>query len=99
MVRVAKWLAFTFLLNALFSANVHANTIHAASCSSSDVQTAINSASNGDSVVVPSGSCTWASQVTVSAAVTLEGQTVCSGSGDPRGGTSGVVTCTDSTNI
>ncbi len=36
-----------------------AATINAASCSQADVQAAINSASNGDTVVVPAGSCIW----------------------------------------
>ena len=36
-----------------------ANTITANSCSSSDVSSAINSAANGDTVVIPNGSCTW----------------------------------------
>jgi len=43
-----------------------ASTIKAASCSQSDVQTAINSASTGDIVIVP-GPCTaaWSSTVTI----------------------------------
>jgi hypothetical protein len=35
------------------------------SCSQSDVQTAINSASNGDTVRVPSGSCDWTKTVSI----------------------------------
>src|SRR4029077_1554875 len=44
----------------------HASTIKAASCSQSDVQTAINSASTGDIVIVP-GPCTaaWSSTVAI----------------------------------
>jgi len=41
-----------------------ANTL-AASCSSTDVQTAVNSAKDGDIVLVPPGHCTWSSRVTV----------------------------------
>jgi hypothetical protein len=41
-------------------------TIAAADCSSKAVQSAINRASNGDTVTVPAGTCTWRSQVTVS---------------------------------
>jgi hypothetical protein len=49
-----------FPLILLCSANcAHANTINAASCTDADVQAAINSASNGDTVVVPAGNCTW----------------------------------------
>jgi len=39
--------------------------INASSCSRSDVQSAINSAADGDRVLVPSGSCVWSSQITV----------------------------------
>jgi len=42
-----------------------AATVAAASCSSSDVQAAINSALSGDTVAVPGGTCTWASAVTI----------------------------------
>ncbi len=52
-----------------------AATITAASCSQSDVQTAINSANSGDTVLVP-GPCspTWSSYVTVTTGITLSGQ-------------------------
>ena len=43
-----------------------ATTINAASCSQSAVQTAINSAVGGDTVVVPIGSCTWTASVSIS---------------------------------
>jgi hypothetical protein len=69
----------------------HAATINAPSCSSTDVQTAINSANNGDTVVVPSGACTWASPVNISSkGVTLQGATTCSGT---------PLTCADNTKI
>lgn len=43
-----------------------AQTINAASCNTSDVQTAINTATEGQTVTIPSGTCTWTSGVTVS---------------------------------
>ncbi|MEM2979191.1 MAG: dickkopf-related protein [Methanomassiliicoccales archaeon] len=43
--------------------NVRAATVQANSCSSSDVQTAINAAKNNDIVLVPAGNCTWTSSV------------------------------------
>ncbi|MGC1361822.1 MAG: hypothetical protein WA826_11650, partial [Silvibacterium sp.] len=52
----------------------------AASCSASDVQTAINSASDGDTVLVPNATCssgtpaTWTSGITVSKGIYLNGQ-------------------------
>lgn len=55
-------------------------TINAASCAASDVQAAINSASNGDTVVLPScpasQNVTWTSVVTISKNITLQGQGV-----------------------
>jgi len=58
------------LLLAAFStvlySTTQAKTITALSCSEKDVQAAIHSASNGDTVKVPPGSCTWTSTVTIS---------------------------------
>ena len=48
-----------FLCNFIYIFNVNAATINATSCSQNDVQTAINSASDGDTVIVPAGICTW----------------------------------------
>ncbi|MGA7784745.1 MAG: hypothetical protein WB997_08900 [Candidatus Acidiferrales bacterium] len=48
-----------------------ANTITAASCSQTDVQNAINSASEGDTVVVPGGTCSWGGSVTIPNSVGL----------------------------
>ncbi len=54
-----------------------AATINAASCSQSAVQSAINSASNGDTVFVPAGSCSWSSNVNIGTkAITLQGSGV-----------------------
>ncbi len=51
--------------------------VTAASCSSADVQAAVNSASDGYTVRVPAGSCTWTSGITVSSAITLRGASDC----------------------
>lgn len=63
-------IAFIILLSTIVGAQ--AATIYASSCSSSDVQNAINSANRGDIVVV-SGSCTWTSYISISKAITLSG--------------------------
>jgi hypothetical protein len=47
----------------LLGACARASTIHALSCSQSDVQTAINAAQDGDTVRVPAGSSSWTSGV------------------------------------
>jgi hypothetical protein len=50
-----------FLCN--FISEAEAATINAASCSRSHVQSAINSASDGDTVVVPAGTASWTNSV------------------------------------
>jgi hypothetical protein len=40
--------------------------VNAATCNSSDVQTAINNATEGQTVSIPKGTCTWSSGVTIS---------------------------------
>jgi hypothetical protein len=58
------WLCLTILLVA--PAGARAATIPAASCSSVHVQAAITAALDGDVVVIPSGSCSWTTGVTIS---------------------------------
>jgi len=87
---IAKWLLIGFLLGVFFSPMAKGNSINASSCSSTDVQTAISSASSGDTVMVPSGSCTWSSTVHLANGVSLQGQTTCTGS---------PLTCKDNTVI
>jgi hypothetical protein len=70
-------LQFTFMVLAitiLLISNVSAATVNATSCSQSHVQTAVNSASNGDIVSIPAGSCTWSGSVNWSNKnITLQG--------------------------
>ena len=47
--------------------------INSASCSQAAVQSAIDAAQNGDTVVIPAGSCTWNSQVSISKGITIQG--------------------------
>jgi len=56
-----------------FSGISDAATINASSCSESDVQSAVNAASNGDIVQVPSGHCTWNSTLILTRGITLTG--------------------------
>lgn len=57
----------------LLSGNSNAATITATSCSYSDVSAAVSSASPGDTVQVPAGSCTWSSTLTLNKGVNLTG--------------------------
>ncbi len=65
---------FIFIHLALISTG-QAGTITAASCSQQNVQTAISAAVAGDTVAVPTGTCTWTSQISwmAPANVTLRG--------------------------
>ena len=65
----------TALLLLTLTSHAGAATVQASNCSNAAVQTAINSASNGDTVVIPAGSCTWTGTVTVPATkgITLQG--------------------------
>ena len=71
MNRIIKWFLFAFLVFACFNTEAQAQ-VNAASCSQSDVQNAINSASAGQTVNVPAGSCNWTS-LNLAKAITLSG--------------------------
>lgn len=67
------------------------------SCAQSAVQTAITAANSGDTIALPAcSSTTWSTPVTLSKAVTLQGQTSCTGGGGTAGST---VSCTNNTTI
>jgi hypothetical protein len=67
-------LALAIMGSSPWVSEVNAATISARSCSAADVQSAINSASNGDTVVVPTGNATWSSVVNIGTkAITLQG--------------------------
>lgn len=65
---VMLMLASSFFISTAYSA-----TINAASCSVADITTAIASASNGDIVNVPSGSCNWSTTLTLNKSINLIG--------------------------
>ncbi|MGO8817315.1 MAG: hypothetical protein ACLQVG_21935, partial [Terriglobia bacterium] len=65
MTGIIKGALFTLLLGTLSSVASYGTTRPAASCSTSDVQTAINSAAEGDTVTIPAGTCTWTAGVTI----------------------------------
>jgi hypothetical protein len=58
----------------LTASHAGAMTHPAVSCSVADVQTAVAAATDGDTVVIPGGSCTWMSAVTISKGITLDAQ-------------------------
>jgi hypothetical protein len=95
-----KWLSvILFSILALF--RVQAQTINAASCNASDVQSALNSVTSSTTTVnIPAGTCTWTTgdSLTVpsgSTTLTIQGQTSIAGTCGPGGS----CTSTDSTVI
>ena len=80
MTRFARRLLLTiaFLLASLVGREAHAATINAASCSEPDVQNALTSAHNGDTVTIPAGTCTW----TTALSYTLSGSIAIIGAGN-----------------
>jgi hypothetical protein len=42
-------------------------------CSASSFQTSVNASSDGDTVILPAGSCTWSIQVNINKAITVQG--------------------------
>ncbi len=68
--------SFYATLSANADTSKHPTVITAASCSMADIQAAINTSVNGDTIIVKGGSCTWASgTVTISSAhqIVLDG--------------------------
>ena len=74
MVKTSKFLAVMLVI--LWARSASGNTISAATCNTNDVQAAINSANDGDVVVIPSGSCTWTSGITTTKQIHITAQTV-----------------------
>jgi hypothetical protein len=67
----------SFLTVLFFAASgaTQAATIYPADPSYASVQTAVNSALDGDTVVIPAGTATWSSTLTITNGITLQGQT------------------------
>ena len=66
-------LLFIGILLFAFCQNGGATTYVADSCSDTHVQAAIDLTSNGDTVTVPAGSCTWTTRVNITTGITLQG--------------------------
>ena len=75
MTKIIKWVLFALVLGTLFGGEAKASTLTAASCNVSDVLSAINSAKDGDTVIIPNGSCSWSSGISTAKQITLQGAT------------------------
>jgi len=69
---MAKYLLLTFILGAFLVSEAQASIIAAATCSQTDVTTAMGAANVGDTVAVPAGACSW-SGLSLNKALTLQG--------------------------
>jgi len=74
MRRMSWWVVIGFSALCVFDAHpLRAATITAANCSNSAVGTAVANASTGDTVLIPAGDCTWATQLTITKGISLLG--------------------------
>jgi len=74
MGRIIKSIIIGLLFTAFFGTAARSQTINAASCNSSDVQSAINTATEGETVAIPAGTCNWTSGVSIKGkGITLQG--------------------------
>ncbi len=103
MTRTVKAILLVLLSCILCGVGAEANTVTANSCSTSDVQAAVNQTSNGDMVTIPGGSATWNTTVTISSShqISLNGGgcTVTWGSGGGLSVTAGTANNTEVTNF
>src|SRR5271163_24431 len=85
VTRTIKWIVLTSFLCALFGTKVQAQgTFTAASCNLSDVNAVVNGPTHvaiaGDTIIIPSGTCTWGSNsasdspLSITVDITLQGQ-------------------------
>lgn len=103
MLRIMTWWCLGLcLLIAASGSTLRAQTINAAGCDPSSVQNALNSVNQASAaVVIPSGTCTWTTQVSYSIPanvtnLTIQGQTTVNCTGTP-GTSSYACTPTDNT--
>jgi hypothetical protein len=69
-----KKVVFLGILICFWQASASATTRTAASCSVADIQTQVNLSTDGDTVLVPGGSSTWTTTLTINVGLTLNGQ-------------------------
>jgi hypothetical protein len=65
--------ALLFTASLLCATPAVGGTLTALSCSHADVNASVSAAASGDTVVVPTGNCSWTSGLTISKSITLAG--------------------------
>jgi len=73
-VRSRFYSLFLILCSLVFASNAFTATINASGNSLAAVQTAVNSASEGDAVVIPPGTVQWSGTLSITKKITLSGQ-------------------------
>src|ERR1043166_577146 len=73
MTKAIRCCVVSVFLSLAYTGAGYAATINAATCSTADVQSAITSATTGDTVIIPAGTCTWTSGVTLNKGITVRG--------------------------
>jgi hypothetical protein len=74
MIRIFCVGMVALALYVLPTSQAHAASLIAANCSSASVQAAISTAIDGDTVVIPTGSCTWTSGIATNKQIVISGQ-------------------------
>ena len=74
-----------------FSGSARAAIINAASPSFTDVAAAVNSAADGDTVVIPAGTATWTTGLVVRKGITIQGATTVDTSSSPGSATDNTI--------
>jgi len=72
-IKTASLISIIFLGVLCLTRSSSAAVRNAASCAKADVQAAVTSAVNGDTVTIPAGNCTWSSTLTINKGITLQG--------------------------
>ncbi len=66
-------LSLTLICISLSPDTLWAKTITATNCSRASVETAVNSTTHGDTVLVPAGTCAWKTNLNITMGITLQG--------------------------
>jgi hypothetical protein len=90
--RAIAYAAGAIVIAVFGTARSEAATITAASCQRDAVNSAISSASDGDTVLIPNGSCSWTSGISTTKQITVRAQNY---TPTPMGATSRSVTITN----
>ncbi|MGR9108178.1 MAG: fibronectin type III domain-containing protein [Gammaproteobacteria bacterium] len=96
IVSNTQWLAFLVFVMSSGLSHSWAATITAASCSPANVQTAVNAASDGDTIMIPDGTCSWTTGISTTKQIWIRAQNY---TPTPGGNTTRSVIITNNANV